>query len=171
MQFRTPEAALQVYRVMHGRQFDGRTVVCVFTDPVHFAAHELGPVDGEPALTTTLLVRNMVYAEELDDDFIPDVVTEMSAYGRVLRCVVRVSPADAGVAREERVRVLVRFASAVGAMQALVNVDGRTFGGKEVAAHLYDDLRWARDDLDRNDKAEPPLPLRCLLSNTALPPR
>ena len=166
VKFRTAAAALEVYKVMHGRQFDGRTIVAVFADPVHFERKQFAPVDGEPPMATTLLIRNMLNPEEMDDDFVPDVVAEMASFGHVASCKVFIAdaPEYSHLQKEERVRVVVKFGSSQGAMQALVSVDGRQYSNREIAAHLYDDMRWALDDLAPNTSAEPALPLRCFLS-------
>ncbi|KAJ9446711.1 DNA-damage-repair/toleration protein DRT111 [Diplonema papillatum] len=107
----------------------------------------------------------MALIEELDDDFVPDIVNELESFGKVETCEVVVADPVAypSLIPQERVRVFVRFANYQAAMQALVNLDGRTYAGKQIAGHLYDDIRASLGDFLPSETSEPPLPLRCLI--------
>eukprot|EP01062_Namystynia_karyoxenos_P016707 TRINITY_DN16139_c0_g1_i1.p1 TRINITY_DN16139_c0_g1~~TRINITY_DN16139_c0_g1_i1.p1 ORF type:complete len:757 (+),score=233.22 TRINITY_DN16139_c0_g1_i1:54-2273(+) len=173
VRFADAASAQRCWRVMSGRQFGGRTVLAGFYELARFERGDLAPDETlDPPAPRCLLLRNMVLPHEVDDDLIPDTVSELSNFGAVQACQVHVVPDDPAydhLSKEERVRVFVRFASCDGACNALVNLDGRMFAQKEISAILYDDLRWDAGDFLPDEAAEPELPLRCFISTTQLP--
>eukprot|EP00756_Hemistasia_phaeocysticola_P048685 Hpha_TRINITY_DN23094_c0_g1::TRINITY_DN23094_c0_g1_i1::g.109450::m.109450 len=171
--FASPEEALRCWKVMNGRQFGGRTVLAGFYPKSRFDAGDFSPdAETDPEPPRCILLRNMVLPWEVDDELIPETVEELSHFGEVQSCEVHLAPDTPEykhLANEERVRVFARFGSTQSAIAALVNLDGRMFANKEMNAVLFDDARYSRSDFLPDDSAEPELPLRCLISTTALP--
>ncbi|MFH4977893.1 hypothetical protein AB6A40_004602 [Gnathostoma spinigerum] len=103
-----------------------------------FIAPAPPPVDMAEALkhaTRILLLRNMVGAEEIDDQLEPEVREEMKKYGQVVRVIVfRLLQAS----DEEAVRIFVEFTNVAQATKAFVDLNGRFFGGRSVRASFYD---------------------------------
>ena len=154
IKFRLPCQAAKVYTVMHGRQFGGRTVFASFYSVTAFDSNDFTI----PALlSTTLLLRNMASPSDIDDSFVPDIVTEMSTFGLVEGCRIHITPTASGTAEDlaEQVRVFVKFRSPQGAAQALIHIDGRQFNKRCIAANLYDDVRWELEDFVPCSTIEP----------------
>ncbi|XP_012538792.1 splicing factor 45 [Monomorium pharaonis] len=96
----------------------------------------------EPSITEIMkcpskvvLLRNMVGPGEVDDDLEPEVKDECNTkYGDVARViiheVIEASP-------EEAVRIFVEFKRIESAIKAVVDLNGRFFGGRQVKAGFY----------------------------------
>ncbi|KAM0727190.1 Splicing factor 45 [Formica fusca] len=99
------------------------------------------PVE-EPSITEIMkcpskvvLLRNMVGPGEVDDDLEPEVKDECNTkYGDVARViiheVIEATP-------EEAVRIFVEFKRIESAIKAVVDLNGRFFGGRQVKAGFY----------------------------------
>jgi hypothetical protein len=70
-----------------------------------------------------------------------ETADECARFGPVLGCVVHAAPAGGAVG------VFVHFASVNAAVAAVAAMHGRLFGGRPVAARLYDKARFGRGDL------------------------
>ncbi|XP_011701762.1 PREDICTED: splicing factor 45 isoform X2 [Wasmannia auropunctata] len=96
----------------------------------------------EPSITEIMkcpskvvLLRNMVGPGEVDDDLEPEVKDECNTkYGDVARVIIHeVMEAPP----EEAVRIFVEFKRIESAIKAVVDLNGRFFGGRQVKAGFY----------------------------------
>jgi len=82
-----------------------------------------------------VLLRNMVGPGEVDQDLEPEVKDECNTkYGDVNRVVIYEVP---NVDHEEAVRIFVEFKRIESAIKAVVDLNGRFFGGRQVKAGFY----------------------------------
>jgi len=96
----------------------------------------------EPSITEIMkcpskvvLLRNMVGPGEVDDDLEPEVKDECNTkYGDVARVIIH---EVIEVAPEEAVRIFVEFKRIESAIKAVVDLNGRFFGGRQVKAGFY----------------------------------
>jgi splicing factor 45 len=104
--------------------------------------------NGSP--TTVVLLRNMVGPGEVDESLEDEVAEECSKFGQVLRVLI-FEVTDEGFPPTEAFRIFVQFERKEGATKALVDLEGRFFGGRTVRATFFDE-----DRLDTNDLAPMP---------------
>ena len=104
--------------------------------------------NGSP--TTVVLLRNMVGPGEVDEALEDEVAEECTKFGQVLRVLIFEVTED-GFPHTEAVRIFVQFDRKEAATKALVDLEGRFFGGRTVRATFFTEER-----LDTNDLA--PLP-------------
>ncbi|XP_032663183.1 splicing factor 45 [Odontomachus brunneus] len=96
----------------------------------------------EPSITEIMkcpskvvLLRNMVGPGEVDDDLEPEVKDECNTkYGDVARVIIH---EVMEAAPEEAVRIFVEFKRIESAIKAVVDLNGRFFGGRQVKAGFY----------------------------------
>ncbi|KZC13575.1 PREDICTED: splicing factor 45 [Dufourea novaeangliae] len=96
----------------------------------------------EPSITEIMkcpskvvLLRNMVGPGEVDEDLEPEVKDECNTkYGDVARVIIH---EVAEVVPEEAVRIFVEFKRIESAIKAVVDLNGRFFGGRQVKAGFY----------------------------------
>lgn len=82
-----------------------------------------------------VLLRNMVGPGEVDDDLEPEVKDECNTkYGDVARVMIHEVH---GTVPEETVRIFVEFKRIESAIKAVVDLNGRFFGGRQVRAGFY----------------------------------
>jgi len=82
------------------------------------------------------VLRNMVGPGEVDDELEPEVREECSGkYGPVEQVLIFQIPR---VESHEAVRIFVEFTKAESAIKAVIDLNGRFFGGRQVAARFYD---------------------------------
>ncbi|XP_011302263.1 splicing factor 45 [Fopius arisanus] len=101
-----------------------------------------GQGSDEPSITEIMkspskvvLLRNMVGPGEVDEDLEPEVKDECNTkYGDVARVVIQEVP---DVQAEEAVRIFVEFKRIESAIKAVVDLNGRFFGGRQVRAGFY----------------------------------
>nr|CAG4644224.1 EOG090X0BIL [Lepidurus arcticus] len=92
-----------------------------------------------------VLLRNMVGPGEVDDDLEPEVKEEcQTKYGDVVQVVLYEMP---GVPDDEAVRIFVEFKRVESAIKAVVDINGRFFGGRQVKAGFYDLEKLKKLDL------------------------
>eukprot|EP00658_Telonema_sp_P-2_P017244 TRINITY_DN16678_c0_g1_i2.p1 TRINITY_DN16678_c0_g1~~TRINITY_DN16678_c0_g1_i2.p1 ORF type:complete len:288 (-),score=51.23 TRINITY_DN16678_c0_g1_i2:65-928(-) len=99
-------------------------------------------VKGRPS--KVVLLRNMVGPGDVDDDLQGEVAEECTKYGEV--DAVRVLE-DGNLAAEKAVRIFIRFFRQESAMKALVDLNGRFFGGRTVDVIFFSEQRFNDDDL------------------------
>lgn len=97
----------------------------------------------EPTITEIMknpskvvLLRNMVGPGEVDDELEPEVKEEChTKYGEVISVVIHEIQDQPP---EETVRIFVEFKRIESAIKAVVDLNGRFFGGRMVKATFYD---------------------------------
>lgn len=103
------------------------------------------PVESGPSITEMIknptkvvLLKNMVGPGEVDEDLEPEVKEECGTkYGEVTKCIIFELPGP-GVVPEEAVRIFIEFKRIESAIKAVVDLNGRFFGGRKVHASFYD---------------------------------
>lgn len=96
----------------------------------------------EPSITEIMkspskvvLLRNMVGPGDVDNDLEPEVKDECNTkYGDVNSVIIYEIP---NVVPEEAVRIFVEFKRIESAIKAVVDLNGRFFGGRQVRAGFY----------------------------------
>lgn len=99
---------------------------------------------GEPS--RTIILRNMVSIDEVDDELSQEIAEECNKNGIVERVVIHTprdysDPIDA-------VKILVKFSGLVGAYKNVRELNGRFFGGAQVKARYYPDNAFDRGNYD-----------------------
>lgn len=84
--------------------------------------------------TKVVLLRNMVGPGEVDEDLEEETKEECEKYGKVVKCVIF---EIADVIDEEAVRIFLEFERVESAIKAVVDLNGRYFGGRVVKACFY----------------------------------
>uniref|UniRef100_A0A667WZM3 Splicing factor 45 n=1 Tax=Myripristis murdjan TaxID=586833 RepID=A0A667WZM3_9TELE len=84
--------------------------------------------------TKVVLLRNMVGRGEVDEDLEGETKEECEKYGKVIKCVIF---EIAGVTDDEAVRIFLEFERVESAIKAVVDLNGRYFGGRVVKACFY----------------------------------
>lgn len=115
--------------------------------PVAPAASSMSPTPP----SRVLLIRNIVGADEVDDDLETEVQSECARHGEVLQVLVFLCKAPPGeapaFAAEDACRVFVEFEQPAAAAAAATALDGRYFGQRRITARLYDAARFEALDL------------------------
>ncbi|XP_059620062.1 splicing factor 45 [Phlebotomus argentipes] len=101
------------------------------------------PQSAEPSITEIMkspskvvLLRNMVGPGDVDSELEPEVKDECNTkYGDVVMVVIHEVP---DTNPEEAVRIFVEFKRIESAIKAVVDLNGRFFGGRQVKAGFYD---------------------------------
>lgn len=84
-----------------------------------------------------VLLRNMVGPGEVDEELEPETKEECGKYGDVSRCLIFEIPGG-NIPEEDAVRIFVEFKRVESAIKAVVDLNGRYFGGRIVRAGFYD---------------------------------
>jgi len=100
------------------------------------------PEKPKPSLTDMMknpskvvMLKNMVGPGEVDEELEPEVKEECEGkYGEILKVKIKETQ---GVPEEEAVRIFLEFKRQECAIKALVDLNGRFFGGREVCASFY----------------------------------
>ncbi|OVA03952.1 G-patch domain [Macleaya cordata] len=96
--------------------------------------------------TRVLLLQNMVGPGEVDDELEDEVASECTKYGTVTRVLIfEITEPD--FPSEEAVRIFVQFERSEETTKALIDLDGRFFGGRVVRATFYDEERFGKNEL------------------------
>ncbi|XP_010538267.1 PREDICTED: DNA-damage-repair/toleration protein DRT111, chloroplastic [Tarenaya hassleriana] len=101
-------------------------------------------INGEP--TRVLLLRNMVGPGEVDDELEDEVGSECSKYGTVTRVLI-FEITEPNFPSDQAVRIFVQFARSEETTKALVDLNGRYFGGRVVQASFYDEEKFSKNEL------------------------
>lgn len=91
-----------------------------------------------------VLLTNMVGPGEVDEELEPETAEECTKYGKVLKVVIFEMP---NVCEEEAVRIFVEFERMESAIKAIVDLNGRYFGGRVVRGSFYNLDKFRRLDL------------------------
>ncbi|XP_036166133.1 splicing factor 45-like [Myotis myotis] len=81
-----------------------------------------------------VLLRNVVGAGEADEDLEVETKEECEKYGKVGKCVIFEIP---GAPDDEAVRIFLEFERVESAIKAVLDLNGRYFGGRVVKACFY----------------------------------
>uniref|UniRef100_A0A6B2L9G7 G-patch domain-containing protein n=1 Tax=Arcella intermedia TaxID=1963864 RepID=A0A6B2L9G7_9EUKA len=106
------------------------------------------PAAPEMKGSNVIVLRNMVGPGEVDDMLCGETTRECMKYGQVLACEVWEDPTGQ-LPSNEAVRLFVKFDKQEQALQALADLDGRFFGGRNVKADFY--LREKFDKMEFNE--------------------
>lgn len=85
--------------------------------------------------TKVVCLRNMVGIGEVDDDLQTETSDECGKYGTVVKCLIYEMH---NVPDDEAIRIFIEFDRLQSAIKALVDLNGRFFGGRTVKASFYD---------------------------------
>ncbi|KAJ6949856.1 hypothetical protein NC651_003742 [Populus alba x Populus x berolinensis] len=96
--------------------------------------------------TRVLLLRNMVGPGEVDDELEDEVESECGKYGTVTRVLI-FEITEPNFPREEAVRIFVQFERSEETTKALIDLDGRFFGGNVVRARFFDEEKFSNNEL------------------------
>ncbi|WCJ24284.1 Poly(U)-binding-splicing factor PUF60 [Euphorbia peplus] len=96
--------------------------------------------------TRVLLLRNMVGPGEVDDELEDEVGSECAKYGTVTRVLI-FEITEPNFPREEAVRIFIQFERSEETTKALVDLDGRFFGGNVVRATFYEEEKFNNNEL------------------------
>jgi len=88
----------------------------------------------------------MVAPGEVDEDLESETVDQCTKYGEVVRCAIHEVTTE-GVSPDEAVRIFVEFQRSESALKALIDLNGRYFGGRVVSASFYDEDKFYNKDL------------------------
>uniref|UniRef100_A0A674A0M0 Splicing factor 45 n=1 Tax=Salmo trutta TaxID=8032 RepID=A0A674A0M0_SALTR len=94
--------------------------------------------------TKVVLLRNMVGRGEVDEDLEGETKEECEKYGKVIKCVIF---EIAQVTDDEAVRIFLEFERVESAIKAVVDLNGRFFGGRVVKACFYNQDKFRVLDL------------------------
>lgn len=83
---------------------------------------------------------------EVDDELEDEVGSECSKYGTVTRVLI-FEITEPNFPVDEAVRIFVQFERSEETTKALVDLDGRFFGGRVVRATFYDEERFSKNEL------------------------
>ncbi|EKX35439.1 hypothetical protein GUITHDRAFT_155487 [Guillardia theta CCMP2712] len=106
-------------------------------------SNELGQL-GAPS--RCVLLTNMVGAGEVDERLEEETKQECSKYGFISRCVIHELPP--GAPEDQAVRIFLLFGKQESAMKAVMDLDGRFFGGRQVRASFFGEDDFANKKLD-----------------------
>lgn len=94
--------------------------------------------------TRVLLLNNLVGAGEVDEDLEEETAEEAGKYGKLRKCVVKEIK---GLPDDLAVRIFLEFEAVESSKKALIDMNGRFFGGRVVKARFFDEARFAAADL------------------------
>lgn len=105
---------------------------------------KVGVIMGTP--TRVVCLRNMVGPGEVDPDLEDEVANECSKYGQV-QSVMIFEVTTPGYPDDQAVRIFVEFERMEQATKSVIDLGGRFFGGRTVAATFFDEDRFDKQDL------------------------
>ncbi|KAG9147615.1 hypothetical protein Leryth_007391 [Lithospermum erythrorhizon] len=98
------------------------------------------------APTRVVLLRNMVGPGEVDDELEGEVAEECTKFGTVTRVLI-FEITEPNFPHEEAVRIFVQFERPEQATKALIELEGRFFGGRIVRAGFYEEEKFNKNEL------------------------
>ncbi|CAG9797644.1 unnamed protein product [Chironomus riparius] len=105
------------------------------TQQPQFGASDQSITDMLKSPSKVILLRNMVGPGEVDDELEPEVKDECTTkYGEVITVHIMEMPNQIP---EETVRIFVEFSRLECAIKALLDLNGRFFGGRQVRCRFY----------------------------------
>ncbi|XP_055546729.1 splicing factor 45 [Wyeomyia smithii] len=140
-------------RIVHEKDIPMFPPETAVTPPLPVSAQETpANPSSEPSITEIMkspskvvLLRNMVGPGDVDDELEPEVKDECNTkYGDVVTVVIHEVP---NVVPEEAVRIFVEFKRMESAIKAVVDLNGRFFGGRQVRAGFYNQEKFDNMEL------------------------
>merc|ERR1712226_818564 len=98
-----------------------------------------------------LLLNNVVGKGEVDEDLEEEMAEEAGKYGKLKKCVIKEYKE---LGDNEAVRIFMEYENVEGATKALIDMNGRFFGGRTVKARFYDEARFGSGDFEKKDGLE-----------------
>ncbi|CAI8010135.1 Poly(U)-binding-splicing factor PUF60, partial [Geodia barretti] len=99
--------------------------------------------------SSVIVLRNMVVAEDLDEELEDEVTGECSKYGAVERVVIYQEKQGVEDDAETIVKIFVMFSKPSEAEAAISSLNGRWFGGKMIKAQMYDQAKFEANELSQ----------------------
>lgn len=100
-----------------------------------------------PRESKTVILRNMVGPEDVDEELEVDIKSECKKHGTVERVVIyKEKQSDNDDDAEIIVKIFVEFSASFQAEQARDSLNGRYFAGRLVKAELYDQALFDHQD-------------------------
>lgn len=96
--------------------------------------------------SNVVVLKNMLSADDLDEEVESEVTQECSQYGNVLRVVIYQEVDRLAPGCEPIVKVFVQFTDADGAETAKKELSGRFFAGRKINAQSYDETAFEMKD-------------------------
>ncbi|XP_026731368.1 splicing factor 45-like [Trichoplusia ni] len=107
----------------------------------HGSRHEPSITEIMKSPSKVVLLRNMVGPGDVDEELEPEVKDECNTkYGDVIKVLIFEMP---NAPSDEAVRIFVEFKRIESAIKAVVDLNGRFFGGRQVKAGFYDVEKFA----------------------------
>lgn len=97
--------------------------------------------------TRVMILRNMVGAEDVDEDLESEVVDECSKYGNVNRVIIYQEKQSEDDDAEVLVKIFVEFSQSSEVEKAIKALDSRYFAGRMVRAQPFDQAMFDSNDL------------------------
>ncbi|XP_045164806.2 splicing factor 45-like [Mercenaria mercenaria] len=94
--------------------------------------------------TKVILLRNMVGPGEVDEELEGETFEECGKYGKVIKCLIFEMPDNPD---DEAVRIFVEFDRIDSAIKAIIDLNGRYFGGRVVKCCFFNLDKFRRLDL------------------------
>lgn len=116
----------------------GEHGVIINTAAMELERRSINPTGSLPS--RVIVLHNLAGPGEVDAAMGKEISEECEKYGVVLNCQVHESLKE--VNPEEVVKVYVKFKYQDQALKALMDLDGRYFGGREVRADYYNELAF-----------------------------
>ncbi len=88
----------------------------------------------------------MINTGDVDDTLEDEIGQECSKYGQISQITI-FEVIEPGYNPEEAVRIFVEFQRMESATKALIDLDGRFFGGRTVKAVFFSEARFEKQDL------------------------
>lgn len=88
----------------------------------------------------------MQCAGEVDDSLEDEIGEECSKYGQISQITI-FEVTEPGYPAEQAVRIFVKFERMESAMKALIDLDGRFFGGRTVKAVFFSEEQFEQQQL------------------------
>lgn len=97
--------------------------------------------------STVMVLRNMVGPDDIDDDLEGEVTEECGKFGRVKRVIIYQERQGEEDDADVIVKIFVEFSEVAEMNRAIQALNHRWFGGRKVAAEVYDQGRFDSSDL------------------------
>ncbi|XP_028284082.1 poly(U)-binding-splicing factor PUF60a isoform X3 [Parambassis ranga] len=97
--------------------------------------------------STVMVLRNMVGPDDIDDDLEGEVTEECGKFGQVKRVIIYQERQGEEDDADVIVKIFVEFSEVAEMNRAIQALNHRWFGGRKVAAEVYDQERFENSDL------------------------